>query len=127
MERALNDANVAVYPIDVTPQGVEHPFEGALSHVAGDTGGRYFPFDASFKTPLDRVAAETSGYYLIAYRARHPRGEAGFQEVEVDTADPQLRVRARGGYAYGSSGAAEAARDGAEGAEGAAEPADAAG
>jgi VWFA-related protein len=124
MERALNDANVAVYPIDVTPQGVEHPFEGALSHVAGDTGGRYFPFYASFKTPLDRVAGETSGYYLIAYQARHPRGEKGFQEVEVETADPQLRVRARGGYAYGSSDAAEADRDGAEDAD---ESADAAG
>lgn len=107
MERALNDANVAVYPVDVTPQGVEHPFESALSQIAGDTGGRYFPFFTSFETPLERVAGETSGYYLIAYRARHPRGEVGFQRVEVDTADPRLRVRARGGYAFGPSGELE--------------------
>lgn len=121
MERALDDANVAIYPIDVTPQGVQHPFENAMSQIANDTGGRYFPFHTSFKTPLDRVLAETSGYYLIAYRALRPRGEAGFQEVEVDVADPQLRVRARGGYAYGPSDEAEAAP------AGAADPADAAG
>jgi VWFA-related protein len=103
MERALNDANVAVYPIDVTPQGVEHPFENALSQLATDTGGRYFPFSTSFATPLGRISGESSGYYLIAYQARHPRGEAGFQEVEVDTVDPSLRVRARGGYLYGGT------------------------
>lgn len=102
MERALNDANVAVYPVDVTPQGVEHPFENALSQLATDTGGRYFPFPTSFATPLDRISGESSGYYLIAYQARHPRGEAGFQEVEVDTVDRSLRVRARGGYLYGA-------------------------
>ena len=107
MERALNDANVAVYPIDLTPQGVHHPFESALSQIATDTGGRHLPFFTSFTTPLDRVAAESSGYYLLAYRARHPRGESGFQEVEVDTADPQLQVRARGGYVFGPSGEVE--------------------
>ena len=108
MERALNDANVAVYPVDVTPQGVEHPFENALSQLATDTGGRYFPFYTSFKTPLDRIAGESSGYYLIAYQARHPRGEQGFQEVEVETVDRSLRVRARGGYLYGGSGEVDA-------------------
>lgn len=101
MERALNDANVAVYPVDVTPQGVTHPFENALSQVASDTGGRYYPYFTSFNTPLDRIAAESSGYYLLAYRATHPRGDSGFQSVEVDTVDPNLRVRARGGYSYG--------------------------
>lgn len=112
MARALNDANVAVYPLDVTPQGATHPFESALTQLSNDTGGRYFPFFTSFNTPLGRIAAESSGYYLIAYQARHPRGAAGFQEVEVETVDPALRVRARGGYLYGASedaGADEAA------------------
>lgn len=112
-ERALNDANIAVYPIDVTPQGVEHPFADSLSQIANDTGGRYVPFFTSFKTPLDRLAAESSGYYLIAYQARHPRGASGFQEVEVDTADPRLQVRARGGYVFGASGEVEPVSEGA--------------
>lgn len=109
MARALNDANVAVYPIDVTPQGVTHTFENALTQLSDDTGGRYFPFYTSFNTPLDRIAAESSGYYLIAYQARHPRGEEGFQRVAVETVDPALRVRARRGYLYGASGDAGAA------------------
>ncbi|HEX2163178.1 MAG TPA: VWA domain-containing protein [Thermoanaerobaculia bacterium] len=119
MEQALNDANVAVYPVDVTPQGVTHPFENALSQVADDTGGRYYPFFTSFNTPLDRIAAESSGYYLLAYRATHRRGDEGFQSVDVDTVDPSFRVRARGGYSYGepeggaagAAGAAEATGD----------------
>lgn len=118
MERALNDANVAIYPIDLTPQGVDHPFENALSQIASDTGGRHVPFFTSFTTPLESVAAESSGYYLLAYRARHPRGASGFQEVEVETTDPQLRVRARGGYAFGASGEVEPLPEGAvEGAD----------
>jgi VWFA-related protein len=127
MERALNDANVAVYPIDLTPQGVQHAFENALSQLAGDTGGRHLPFFTSFATPLDRVAAESSGYYLLAYQSRRPRGESGFQEVEVDTADPQLRVRARGGYVFGPSGEVEPVADDATGAADSAGSADSAG
>lgn len=113
MQRALNDANVAVYPLSLTPQEARSPFEDALSQIASDTGGRYMPFFTSYTTPLERVAAESSGYYLLAYQARRPRGESGFQEVEVSTADPQLRVRARGGYVFGASGEVEPVPEGA--------------
>jgi VWFA-related protein len=112
MERALNDANVAVYPIDLAPQSVHHPLENALSQIASDTGGRTFPFFTSFGTPLGEIADESSGYYLLAYQARHPRGESGFQAVEVETVDRQLQVRARSGYLYGeSTGSDESAAD----------------
>jgi VWFA-related protein len=98
--QALNDNNVAVYTVDVTPSGVSHAFESALSNLAADTGGRYFPFFTSFSTPLSEVAQETGGYYLLAYTARHPAGEKGFQRVEVDTVNPEFRVRARQGYLF---------------------------
>jgi VWFA-related protein len=100
MMRALNDANVAVYTADVTPTEVSHPFESALSELAADTGGRYFPFFTSFGTPLDEVVQETGGYYLLAYTARHPADESGFQRVEVETVNPEFRVRARQGYLF---------------------------
>jgi len=100
MLRALNDANVAVYPLDVTPQGVEHSFEAALTDVSEATGGRYFPFFSSFKTPLGEIAAETGGYYLLSYRSQRPADESGYQKVTVATVNPEFRVRARQGYLY---------------------------
>ncbi|HEX2252841.1 MAG TPA: VWA domain-containing protein [Thermoanaerobaculia bacterium] len=101
MIQALNDANVAVYPLDVAPSGADHPFEDALSGLAHDTGGRYLPFFTSFETPLNEITREAGGYYLLAYRATHPAGDSGFQRVEVSLDDPKLQVRARRGYLYG--------------------------
>ena len=100
MMHALNDDNVAVYTVDVSPSGTSHPFESALSDLASDTGGRYFPFFTSFATPLQQVAKETSGYYLLSYSAPHPAGETGFQKVQVATVNPEFRVRSRQGYEY---------------------------
>jgi len=100
MVRALNDANVAVYPLDVTPQGVEHSFESALTDLSEETGGRYFPFFSSFTTPLQEIAAETGGYYLLSYRTERPADANGYQKVTVATVNPEFRVRARQGYLY---------------------------
>ena len=100
MTHALNDNNVAVYPLDVSPSGASHPFESALTNLAEDTGGRYFPFFSSFNTPLEEITQETGGYYLLSYRATHPADEDGFQRVEVETTNDEFRVRARQGYEY---------------------------
>jgi len=102
MVRALNDANVAVYPIDVTPQNVSHTMEDALTDLSTETGGRYYPFHVSFTTPLEQIAEENGGYYLLSYRTDRPAGEEGFQRVTVETKNPTFQVRARRGYAYGS-------------------------
>jgi len=100
MLRALNDANVAVYTVDITPPEVSHTFEGALTELAEDTGGRYYPFATSFATPLSEIAKETSGYYLLSYRTQHPVGEDGYQKVTVETKNPGFRIRVRQGYEY---------------------------
>lgn len=102
MVRALNDNNVAVYAVDVSSLETQfHSQETFLSQLANDTGARYFSPTVSFATPLEQVSKETTGYYLLSYRAEHPRGESGYQEVKVDTVDRDLRVRARKGYLYG--------------------------
>jgi VWFA-related protein len=101
MERALNDANVAVYAVDLAPASLELPFANALSLLAKQTGGRYFQNVINFDTPLAQIAEETSGYYLISYRAQRPRGASGFQPVRVTVANPEFRLKARAGYAYG--------------------------
>jgi VWFA-related protein len=106
MMRALNDANVAVYPVNLFTARTGafvtgSDLEDALSHVAADTGGRYFDLFTNFETPLTQIATENNGYYLLSYRGRHPAGEQGFQRVEVDTTNPQFRIRHREGYTFG--------------------------
>lgn len=100
MVHALNDANVAVYAVDLTPSDVRHPLSNALNDLASETGGRFFDRFTSFLTPLRQISEENSGYYLLSYTARHPAGEEGFQQVSVKTVDPDLVVRARKGYEY---------------------------
>lgn len=101
MERALNDANVAVYAVDLARPDMDIPLASALSLLADKTGGRYYQNTVSFLTPLEQIAQETSGYYLISYQARHPRGASGFQPVRVRVSNPEFRVKARAGYEYG--------------------------
>lgn len=103
MEQSLNDHNVAVYSVDLTPAGVEHTLSNALNQLAVETGGRYYFNFVSFRTPLTRIADENTGYYLLSYTSRHPADESGFQKVRVEARNPKFEVRsARKGYLYGS-------------------------
>jgi VWFA-related protein len=99
--RALNDNNVAVYSLDLTPPAVEHTLSDSLNLLSNDTGGRYFFNVTNFSTPLDQVAKENNGYYLLSYENRQPAGKSGFQDVEVKTTNPEFRIKARKGYEYG--------------------------
>lgn len=105
-EQALNDANVAVYPITLAYDSLRRdPVIEALSHslsrLAADTGGRDFQTFANFAAPLKEVVADNGGYYLLSYSAEHPAGDSGYREVSVRTTNPALRVRARDGYRFG--------------------------
>jgi VWFA-related protein len=98
---ALNDSNVAIYALDLVPPGTEHTLSSALNDLADQTGGRYFYNFTNFSTPLDQIAKENNGYYLLSYRSEHPAGAKGFQEVEVKANNPELRIKVRKGYEYG--------------------------
>ncbi|MCH9649012.1 MAG: VWA domain-containing protein [Deltaproteobacteria bacterium] len=100
--RNLNDNNVAVYTIDITPSGTRHAMEDALSHLALDTGGEYLFNFTSFLTPLRRASEANNGYYLISYQAKHEPRKSGYQKVKVATRNPEFKVRARSGYLYGN-------------------------
>ncbi len=99
--KALNDANVAAYTIDLVPTNTDHSSRASLNHLAMATGGDFFFTFIRFGSPLARIAKTTSGYYLIAYRSEHPAGKSGFQRVKVGVANPEFRVRSRSGYSYG--------------------------
>lgn len=100
-EQALNENNVAVYAIDTTPPEVSHSLENALNQIALQTGGHYYFNFNNFINPLREIAEENTGYYLLAYRTRHPAEESGFQKVKVKVDNPAFKVKAREGYLYG--------------------------
>jgi VWFA-related protein len=99
--RILNNNNVAVYSLDLTPPAVEHTLSDSLNLLSKDTGGRYFFNVTNFSTPLDQVAKENNGYYLLSYESTQPAGKSGFQEVDVKTSNPEFKLKSRKGYEYG--------------------------
>lgn len=106
MVRALNDGNVAVYGIDLVPTSFsgrlqQSPYGSSLSSLAADTGGQYYFTFVNFLAPLEEIDSDNNGYYLLSYRARHPRDASGYQKVEVETVNPDFAVRARQGYRIG--------------------------
>src|SRR3954466_10505663 len=98
---ALNANNVAVYSLDLTPADTEHTLSDSLQFISDQTGGRYFFNITNFSTPLDQIAKENNGYYLLSYQNEQPAGKTGFQNVTVTTNNPELRIKARKGYEYG--------------------------
>ncbi|MEM1203985.1 MAG: VWA domain-containing protein [Acidobacteriota bacterium] len=101
LETVLNDHNVAVYPIDLTPSGFPPIQEDFLTRIAEDTGGYYDENFIGFFDPLERIARENYGYYLLTYRTERPAGEVGYQRLEVRARNPEIEVRARTGYRFG--------------------------
>lgn len=105
--QSLNAANVSVYsaqlqrPTDVEVNSTPL-FHQRLTELASATGGEYFPTGVSFKPIVKKVDQTNAGYYLVTYRSRHPRGEKGFQKVDVSLKNPEFRVVARSGYEFGS-------------------------
>jgi VWFA-related protein len=101
--QALNTNDVAAYTVDLWPAGSSnHTMSDAMNQLAADTGGRYLYNFTNFLTVLEQITKENNGYYLLSYRSEHPAGSSGFQRVEVKTANPELRVKAREGYSWGS-------------------------
>ncbi len=101
LEPILNDHNVAVYPIDMTPAGSSPDHEDFLERLATDTGGFYDPDFNGFVRPIESVTDENQGYYLVSYRSPRPAGEIGYQRLEVVAKNPAVHLRARTGYRYG--------------------------
>jgi VWFA-related protein len=100
---ALNTADVSVYPANIVDiPNISPAFHQALEGLAIDTNGQYYRFNPTFTGALRRVEQETNGYYLITYTTQKPKGEAGFQKVQVSVRNPEFKVRAREGYSYGS-------------------------
>ncbi len=105
MEEALNANNVAVYPIDLSGGGIHSDTAQTtfLSELADDTGGELFKSFNSYLQPLEKISAQTTGYYLVTFQAKHPAGETGYQKIDVRVKRRGVQVRTRSGYRYGGA------------------------
>jgi VWFA-related protein len=101
LETLLNDHNVAVYPIDLTPPGRAARHADFLEQLAEDTGGVYHEDFVGFINPMREVGQENTGYYLLSFVSARPAGEIGYQRLEVKAKNPEIVVRSRKGYRYG--------------------------
>ncbi len=101
LETALNDHNVAVYPIDLSPAGRGTRQTDFLTRLAEDTGGAYHEDFYGFINPLRDIGGDNYAYYVLSYQSERPAGEIGYQRVEVKARDQSVQVRARKGYRYG--------------------------
>ncbi|MDY7096245.1 MAG: VWA domain-containing protein [Acidobacteriota bacterium] len=106
MIQTLNDNNVAVYPVDllatdVSPSLRANRFDHVLSRMAWESSGEFYFNFTNYLTPLEQVAEDNTGYYLISF-APHGEQQAGeYQEVEVETLNSNFEVKAREGYVVG--------------------------
>ena len=103
----LNDNHVSVYPvdllaIDLSPSLVINRASEVLSALAHDTAGQFFFNFNNYMTPLERIASDNNGYYLLSYRSPQPEAETDYRRVEVETLDTSFDVRHREGYVPGS-------------------------
>jgi VWFA-related protein len=101
--QSLNASNVAVYAVQLQDGGnFASAIHQRLSELANETGGRYFLFNTSFEPAIERIEKANSGYYLLTYNSKKPKGEKGYQKVSVKVKNPEFKVVARGGYEFGS-------------------------
>jgi len=95
---ALNQANTSVYTLDIRGADSFTSFDGGLSPLATETGGRYFRNNPSFGPPLRRIGAENQRYYLLSYVSTNPEADGSYRKIEVKVARAGATVIARPGY-----------------------------
>lgn len=101
MARALNKANVSVYPINLLREHRDFPTDSMLSLLSSETGGDYSPLAINFDTPLKRMENGSNGYYLLSYYAdKKKKTRDGYQKIDVSLRNPEFRIKAREGYSY---------------------------
>jgi VWFA-related protein len=122
--RALNQANIAVYPLDVSdlvnpahvgagigrprPQHVHLDMHIAnMENFAATTGGKFCDRSWDARKCFDQAAKDSSDYYLLGFYDQGGRGKPGWRKLSVRSMRTGLQVRARTGYYMGGAAPAK--------------------
>lgn len=116
--RALNHANIAVYPLDVEallnpayvgagigrplPQHI-HPYMNVtnMEKFAEVTGGKFCDRREDAESCFREAAIDSSDYYLIGIYTNADDAKPGWRKISVKVRRPDVQVRARSGYYEG--------------------------
>jgi VWFA-related protein len=103
----LNDANIAVYPIDANGLVAEAEARNwprlanfdAFHAFAESTGGRAYLNRNDLDRGAAEAAADAASYYVLGYyRTQHETDRNGWRKLNVKVARGGTRVRARAGF-----------------------------
>ena len=117
--RELNNANMAVYPLEVTT--VTNPAYNPasvsglralrtrraamrvgntdnLELFANMTGGRYCPYASDIKQCFHEATDDSGDYYMVAYAIDSSHIKPGWHKIKVKLLKGDYNVRARSGY-----------------------------
>jgi len=100
---ALNDANVAVYPIDPTPiqqldPGFLRPGIDAMNLFAGGTGGRAFYVINDVAKAIQTAVQDTEITYALGFYPVDIKLDGSYHSLSVKVARKGVDLRARKGY-----------------------------
>jgi VWFA-related protein len=95
---SLNQANTSVYTLDIRGPESLDSFQGGLSPLATETGGRYFRNNPTFIPPLRRIGRENQRYYLLSYVSTNAELDGSYRRIDVKVARDGATVIARPGY-----------------------------
>ena len=96
MLRAIQKANVTVYPLHLMRNTRFHASEQNLVRLADETGGEYYRQATSFEIPLKLIEGHNNGYYLLSFYTKKQPSET-LSKVAVSLKNPEFEVQARKG------------------------------
>jgi VWFA-related protein len=135
--RALTDANIALYPVDIrglinvgfgasptrsarrardeaplidAQYGEMMSRIGNIENLADTTGGRAFYNTNDVGTAFEAAAKDSSAYYLLGYYLKRAETKPGWHKLEVKVDHEKVEVRAREGF-FVREGEVEAAEE----------------
>ncbi len=73
--------------------------QDSLRTLADETNGFAAVSSNDFASAFERIVSDNSAYYVLAYYPPSNRRDGKFHRIEVRTSRPDLKVRARRGYA----------------------------
>ena len=93
---ALRETDAAIYPIGLGPR-VDRAL---LERLAAESGGiAYFPEDvSSLRDNYARVVEGLRRRYVVSYTSTNPARDGAWRAVQIETPQPEVVVRNRGGY-----------------------------
>jgi len=94
----LGRTNVNIYAIDMRGPDVFQTATSQLKWLSESMGGFSLRDNHDIDRGFDRIVAENSSYYLLAYNPSHPR-DGKVHGIDVRVKRPRVTVRARRGYA----------------------------